>query len=103
MIFLGVFFVLPLGLARWNAYCLRYAMGIDLWLSLVTNGRPGETLSGRCGTAYLQGKTKGKFWCPIIDAIMGSQTHCVDAIQGDRARAATVLSDDQPYATRIAT
>lgn len=92
-----LFIPLPLALARWNPYCLRCAMGIDMWLSLMTNGRPGETLSGRCGSSYLQGKRKAKFWRPVINFIMGSPTHCVDAIQGDRLRAQAVLADDAPY------
>jgi hypothetical protein len=97
LVLASILYVVPLMLARHNAYCYRVALGIDLWASALTNGRPGETLSGRCGTAYLQDKLQGRLWCPIIDAIMGEQGHCVHAIHGDILRARAVIIDDQLY------
>lgn len=76
-------------------------LGLDLFLSTLTGGRPGETLSGRTGTNYLAGNLRGRFWCPIIDVFMWlcrqyptPRGHCVHAIQGDIERAKAVISDD---------
>jgi hypothetical protein len=74
-------------------YLLNVALGFDLFVSAVLRGKPGETLSGRAGSAYLQGKFRGKFWVPIIDFVMGKKGHCVEAIQGDIWRAKAVILD----------
>lgn len=76
------------------SWCYNSLLGLDLFASAMTGGRPGETLSGRAGTAQLQGKLKGRILAPIINFIMRSPTHCVDAIQGDIQRAQAVIADD---------
>jgi hypothetical protein len=76
------------------SYLFNVALGLDLFASTITGGLPGETLSGRAGTAQEQGKLRGRIFAPIINFIMRSSTHCHDAIAGDVARAKAVISDD---------
>lgn len=75
-------------------YLYNVALGLDLFASTLTGGIPGETLSGRAGAAQEQGKLRGRVFAPIINFIMGSSTHCHDAIAGDVARAKAVVADD---------
>ena len=74
-------------------YIIRVLMGLDLFASAITGGRYGETLSGRAGSAYLQGKLRGRICAPVIDFIMRKKGHCVAAIKGDELRAQAVLAD----------
>lgn len=74
-------------------------ISFDCLLSAMTGGLPGETLSGRCGSAYLQRTLRGRLFCPLIDVIMHLcrayptwRGHCVHAATvGDLARARAVL------------
>lgn len=75
------------------SYLLNLAIALDYLASAILRGRPGETLSGRAGSAYLQGKRRGRICAPIINCIMGSNTHCQNAIQGDILRARAVIVD----------
>lgn len=68
-------------------------LGFDLFASTLTGGRPGETLSGRAGTAQREGKLKGKILAAIINFIMRDPKHCQDAIEGDIRRAQAVITD----------
>ena len=75
-------------------------LGLDLFASTITGGRPGTTLSGRAGSQYVQGKVGGIIFCPVIDGIMHVcrqyptwRGHCVHAIEGDKARAEAVIKD----------
>ena len=86
--------------ARWSAYCFNITLGWDLLASAYTRGKPGETLSGRAGSAYQQGHLRGKIFCPMIDFIMWAvrayptrRGHCVAAIKGDILRAKAVIVD----------
>lgn len=74
-------------------YLFNVALGLDLFASSVLGGKPGETLSGRAGSAYSQGKLRGKIFAPIIDCIMRKKGHCVAAVQGDILRAKAVIID----------
>jgi hypothetical protein len=75
-------------------YLLNVALGLDMFVSAICGGKPGETLSGRAGSAYQQGKIRGKIFAPIINLIMGNNPHhCVGAIQGDILRAEAVIAD----------
>lgn len=69
-------------------------LGLDLFLSTLTGGLPGTTLSGRTGSNLLQGNLRGKIFAPIIDFIMRKKGHCVAAIQGDKERAEAVEKDN---------
>lgn len=89
-----VLVVVPIAFASRSQYCLKVALGWDVLLSAYLNGRPGETLSGRAGSALLQGKLRGHIFAPIIDFIMDKRGHCVEAVKGDEMRSQAVLADD---------
>lgn len=83
------------------SYVSNALLGLDLFLSILTGGRPGETLSGRAGTAYEQNTLRGRIFCPAIDVIMhlcGAyptwRGHCVAAVKNDVLRAQAVIADD---------
>lgn len=82
------------------SYLFNVALALDCLASAILVGKPGETLSGRAGSAYLQGKLRGKLFAPAIDFIMwgigaypARRGHCVAAIQGDIYRARAVIQD----------
>lgn len=77
-----------------SGYLFNVALGLDLFASAILGGMPGETLSGRAGTAQREGKLRGKIFAPIIDFIMGDPQHCQKAIAGDMQRAKAVVADD---------
>jgi hypothetical protein len=79
-------------------YVSNVLVSFDCFVSTIFGGQPGETLSGRAGSAYLEGKLRGKIFCPMIDALMHLvgqfptwRGHCMKAIDGDKQRATTVL------------
>lgn len=81
-------------------YVENVLLGLDIFVSAMLGGRPGETLSGRAGSAYIQRKLRGRIFCPVIDFIMWAvgayptlHGHCVHAIQGDILRAQAVVVD----------
>lgn len=76
-----------------KSYLFNVALGLDLFASALLGGKPGETLSGRAGSAYLQGKLRGRIFAPIIDFIMRNPKHCQEAVQGDILRAKAVIAD----------
>lgn len=83
-----------------STYLFNVALGLDLFASAILGGKPGETLSGRAGSAYNQGKFRGRIFCPVIDVLMhllGAyprwRGHCLAAIQGDIRRATAVIAD----------
>lgn len=86
--------VIPILLAGRYSWCFKVALGWDVLASAYLNGRPGETLSGRAGSALLQGKLRGRIFAPIIDAIMRKRGHCIAAVKGDMLRAQAVIADD---------
>jgi hypothetical protein len=78
-----------------KAYLFNVVFALDILGSALTGGMPGESLSGRAGTARRQGKLRGKIFVPIINFIMGNNpNHCDDAIAGDIRRAKAVIADD---------
>lgn len=77
-----------------SGYLFNVALGLDIFGSAVLGGMPGETLSGRAGTAQRQGKLRGRILAPIINWIMRNPNHCQQAIAGDIARAKAVIADD---------
>jgi hypothetical protein len=93
LIFVLVTFVAPLILRHWSGYCANVTLAWDLWGSAVMGGRSGETISGRTGSSYVQGKLKGRLFAPLIDLIMWKRGHCVNAVKGDQLRAQAVLAD----------
>ena len=80
-------------------YVFNILIALDCLASAILAGQPGETISGRAGSALLEGKTRGKIFAPIIDVLMhivGAyptwRGHCVAAIAGDKLRAQAVLA-----------
>ena len=74
-------------------YLLNVAIGLDYFASTILGGAPGETLSGRAGSAYLEGKLRGRIFAPIINWIMANPEHCQNAVTGDILRARAVIVD----------
>ena len=77
-----------------KGYLFNIALALDILGSAILAGMPGETLSGRAGTAQREGKLRGKFLAPIIDFIMMNPQHCQQAIANDILRAKAVVTDD---------
>ena len=77
-----------------KGYLFNVALGLDTLASALLGGMPGETMSGRAGTAQAQGKLRGRILAPIINFIMRDSNHCKNAIQGDVLRAKAVIADD---------
>ncbi len=93
---------------RRPSYLANVLMGLDQFLSVLTGGLPGETLSGRAGSALLEGKLRGRIFAPVIDRIMywsGAypfpRGHCIHAVEGDIQRSRAVIAD-QARAWRLA-
>ncbi len=96
--FLLVVFFAWLIVAALEGWIPNVLIGIDCTASAMCGGKPGETLSGRAGSAYLEHKLTGRIFCPIIDVVMHLvgeyphwRGHCVAAIHGDELRAKAVL------------
>lgn len=77
-----------------KTYLFNISLALDLLASALTGGMPGETLSGRAGTAQKEGKLRGKIFAPIINFIMRNPNHCLLAVTGDLNRAKAVIADD---------
>ena len=82
-----------------SGYVFNVLIALDCLGSALTGGQPGETLSGRAGSALLEGKLRGKVLAPLIDTLMHIvgefptwRGHCVAAVEGDKLRAQAVLS-----------
>lgn len=73
------------------SYVFNLLLAIDCLASAFLAGQPGESLSGRAGSAYLEGKLRGEIFAPIINFIMMNPNHCMQAIAGDKLRAQAVL------------
>lgn len=80
-------------------YVFNILITFDCFVSAVFGGEPGESLSGRAGSALLEGKLRGKIFAPSIDVFMHLvgqfptwRGHCVKAIEGDKLRAMAVLA-----------
>ena len=80
------------------SYIFNILIALDVLVSAVLAGQPGETMSGRAGSALLEGKTRGKIFAPMIDVLMhlvgespAWRGHCVAAVQSDKVRAQAVL------------
>ncbi len=75
-------------------YLYNVLLALDLLGSALTGGMPGETLSGRAGTAQRQGALRGRIFAPLIDFVMRDPKHCQEAVDGDVKRAKEVIADD---------
>lgn len=73
-----------------GAYIFNNLIALDCAVSALLLGQPGETLSGRAGSAYVEGKLRGRIFCPVINAIMFNPRHCQKAVYGDKLRAEAV-------------
>lgn len=78
-----------------KAWFFNILLALDILGSAILRGLPGETLSGRAGTAQRQGHWRGYFWSRIINWLARNPLHCAQAIAGDIARAKAVIVDDQ--------
>lgn len=76
-----------------KAYFYNVLLGLDYFASTLTGGKPGTTLSGRAGSAQMEGKLRGKIFAPVIDLIMRKKGHCQAAVHGDILRAQAVILD----------
>lgn len=74
-------------------YFYNVLIALDYLGSAITGGVPGTTLSGRAGSAYLEGKLRGRIFCPLINFLMRDPEHCQHAVQGDILRARAVIVD----------
>lgn len=77
-----------------KGYFFSVLLSLDMLASALTGGIPGETLSGRAGTAQREGRLRGRIFAPIINLIMWDRNHCAEAIDGDIRRAKAVVADD---------
>jgi hypothetical protein len=77
-----------------KCYLFNVVFALDLLGSALIGGMPGESLSGRAGTAQREGKLRGRVFAPIINFIMRDPNHCEKAIDGDIRRAKAVIADD---------
>jgi hypothetical protein len=80
------------------SYVFNLVFAFDILGSAITGGQPGESMSGRAGSALLEGKLRGKIFAPMIDVLMHVvgqfptwRGHCAAAIDGDKQRAKAVL------------
>lgn len=74
-------------------YIANALIGLDMFAStLVPGGVPGETLSGRAGTAQQQRTTRGRIIAPLINFLAWNRNHCKEAIDGDIQRAKAVIA-----------
>lgn len=80
------------------SYIFNLLLALDCLGSAILAGQPGETMSGRAGSALLEGKLRGKVLAPMIDVLMHTvgqyptwRGHCVAAVAGDKRRAQAVL------------
>lgn len=81
-------------------YIVNVLLAIDVLVSALLAGKPGETLSGRAGSALLQKKFRGRLFAPPIDLLMWAcrayptpRGHCIAAVRGDMLRAQAVIVD----------
>jgi hypothetical protein len=82
-----------------SGYVFNLLIALDCLGSAILAGQPGESMSGRAGSAFLEGKLRGKIFAPAIDVLMHLvgqfptwRGHCVAAIEGDKLRAQAVLN-----------
>ena len=80
------------------SYIFNLLIALDILASAILAGQPGETMSGRAGSALQEGKLRGKVLAPAIDVLMHLvgqfptwRGHCVAAIEGDKRRAQAVM------------
>lgn len=79
-----------------KAYLIDVWIGFDMFAStLIPGGKPGETLSGRAGTAQRQGHLRGMIFAPCINLLAWNRNHCREAIDGDIRRAKAIIAADQ--------
>ncbi len=83
-----------------KGYLFNIALALDILGSAILGGMPGETMSGRAGTAQREGALRGRILAPVINFIMRDPNHCQEAIAGDMRRAAAVISDDERGASK---
>ncbi|MGH8335596.1 MAG: hypothetical protein ACRETL_01945 [Gammaproteobacteria bacterium] len=82
-----------------KTYLFNILLALDILASAILAGRPGETMSGRAGTAQREGALRGRILAPVIDFIMRNPKHCQEAILNDVQRAKAVVADDSSSPT----
>lgn len=77
-----------------SGYIFDVLMGLDMFAStLIPGGVPGESLSGRAGTAQREGHLRGLICAPCINFLAFNRNHCKEAIDGDIKRAKAVIAN----------
>lgn len=76
-----------------KSYLFNIVICFDLLASAITGGIPGETLSGRAGSARAEGKIRGRLFAPLIDLLFWNKDHCSTAMKNDVIRAQAVVKD----------
>ena len=68
-----------------HRYWVRLIIGVDLFVNVIFNGRPGETISSRSARAALEGKRWGIILCKFLNLF--ERNHSALATEGDLERA----------------
>jgi hypothetical protein len=77
-----------------SGYISDVLLGLDMFAStLIPGGVPGETLSGRAGSAQQQGHLRGRICAPCINFLAFNRNHCKEAIYGDIRRAKAIIAN----------
>ena len=89
MLIAGLILFLFFGAISSGGWLHAFAVAFDMFIqALVWDSATGVTISSRAGLAARHGKHLG---AKIVNFIMGSPTHCEDAIQADIERAHKAL------------
>lgn len=76
-----------------HRYWARLIIGVDLFVNVIFNGRPGETISSRSARAALQGKRWGILLCKFLNLF--EKNHSAFATAGDRERAELIEQTEE--------
>lgn len=71
-----------------EGYLHRVLVGFDMFVNVVANGHPSETISSRSSRAAAEGKRWGKVMCGFLNLFQSN--HGPKAQAGDIARADTI-------------
>lgn len=71
-----------------EGYLVRILIGFDMFINVIANGHPDETISSRAARASTEGKLWGKIMSRFLDIFQTD--HGADAEAGDVQRADTV-------------
>jgi hypothetical protein len=78
--------------AEKEAYLKRALIGLDMFMNVLTDGDPDETISSRSARAAEKGKHSGIFMSKFLDVFQ--HDHGAKAQAGDVARAQAVIATE---------